>query len=155
MSCPKNRLYEAYYRLTKMRGECSCQVLDDIDGADITVKQIEYLKLIDQYEQLTFSQMAKLTKNSKPTVTEMVNKCIVSKCIYKEKSSEDGRVSYLHLTEKGKKLARAEQITLLKLVDKIMNALEPDELEILSNLLEKVELIEHKRYQELRKLLVD
>jgi len=138
MSCPKNRLYEAYYSLYKLRGDCSCQLIDACDGMDITLKQIEYLKLIDQTENMTFSQLAKLTNNSKPTVTEMVNKCIKSGCLYKEKSNEDGRVSYLHLTEKGKKLARSEQITLLKTVDKIMNALSEDELDSLTSLLEKV-----------------
>lgn len=146
MSCPKNRLYEAYYQLTQLRGQCNCQVMDDIDGSEITMKQIEYLKLIDQHQKLTFSQLAKLTGNSKPTVTEMVGKCLKSKCLYKEKSSEDGRVSYLLLTDKGKKLARSEQIALLKLVDKIMSALEQDELEHLTMLLEKVERIERQKY---------
>ncbi|MDA3846291.1 MAG: MarR family winged helix-turn-helix transcriptional regulator [Vallitaleaceae bacterium] len=138
MSCPKNRLYEAYYGLYKLRGDCTCQLIDDCDGMDITLKQIEYLKLIDNCEDMTFSQLVKLTHNSKPTVTEMVNKCIKSSCLYKEKSEYDGRVSYLHLTDKGKKLARSEQIALLKTVDKIMNALNDDELDMLSSLLEKV-----------------
>lgn len=151
MSCPKNRLYEAYYQLTQIRGECNCQVLDDINGAEITMKQIEYLKLIDQHQRLTFSQLAKLTGNSKPTVTEMVGKCIKSGCLTKEKSSEDGRVSYLLLTDKGLKLARAEQITLLKLVDKIMSALEEEELLKLTLLLEKVEEIERQKYLQIVK----
>ncbi|WP_243684757.1 MarR family transcriptional regulator [Methanosarcina barkeri] len=43
---------------------------------------------------MTFSRLARITRNSKPTITEMVNKFVKMDCVYKEKSSKDGRIFF-------------------------------------------------------------
>ena len=44
--------------------------------SDITVKQIGYLRAIDGHEEVTFSKLAKITRNSKTTITEKINKFV-------------------------------------------------------------------------------
>jgi DNA-binding MarR family transcriptional regulator len=71
----------------------------------MTVKQIGYLKVIHEHGELTFTRLAEITGNSKPTITEMINKFVRMECAYREKSSGDGRILYIRLTEKGQMIA--------------------------------------------------
>ena len=68
----------------------------------------------------------------------MVNKFVKMDCVYKEKSSKDGRIFYIRLTEKGQKIARAEENALLRVIEKMADSLDEKEIDTLINLLEKV-----------------
>jgi len=95
-------LFTVFENLIKIKGECPCEILSECGLSDITVKQIGYLRAIDGHEQVTFNKLAKITKKSKPTITEMINKFVKFECVYREKCPDDGRVIYIRLTEKGK-----------------------------------------------------
>ncbi|MEG0380047.1 MAG: MarR family transcriptional regulator, partial [Eubacterium sp.] len=88
---------------------------------------IHYLRIIDENEHMTFSKLADYTAISKPTVTEMINKFILWDCVYKEKSNRDKRVCYIHLTTKGRRIARAEELTQLRLIERIENCLNEED----------------------------
>ncbi|AKB43845.1 MULTISPECIES: MarR family winged helix-turn-helix transcriptional regulator [Methanosarcina] len=138
MTEKKEHLLLVFENLIKIKSECSCEILSQCGLSDITIKQIGYLKIIDEHGDVTFSRLAKITRNSKPTITEMVNKFVKMDCVYKEKSSEDGRIFYIRLTEKGRRIARAEENALLKVIEKMAGSLDEKEIDTLIDLLEKV-----------------
>ena len=135
----KEHLFIVFENLIKIKSECSCEIFSGCGLSDITVKQIEYLKVIDEYEEVTFSKLAKITRNSKPTITEMINKFLKMECVYREKSSDDGRIHYIHLTEKGQMIARAEQRALMKLIEKVADSLDDNEMDTLIKILQKIQ----------------
>lgn len=138
MTAKKEHLFIIFKNLTKIKTECSCKIFSECGLSDITVKQIEYLKTIDEHGEVTFSRLARITNNSKPTITEMVNKFVKMECLYREKCSDDGRIFYIRLTEKGKVIARAEEKALLQMVEKMANSLNENEIETLIKILGKI-----------------
>ncbi|MFA6362909.1 MarR family winged helix-turn-helix transcriptional regulator [Methanoregula sp.] len=131
-------LFEVLDHLVRIRNECSCSIFSECGLSDMTVKQIAYLKVIDREGDVTFSRLAEITKNSKPTITEMINKCVGMECVYRERCPDDGRILYIRLTEKGRTIAQAEQASLRRLIERMMETLDEREQELLVEILEKV-----------------
>lgn len=134
----KEHLFIVFENLFKIKSECSCEIFSECGLSDITMKQIGYLKTIDENGDVTFSKLAKITNNSKPTITEMINKFARMQCVYREKSPDDGRIYYIRLTEKGRRIAHAEEKALLRVIEKMADSLDEKEMESLIKLLEKV-----------------
>jgi len=135
----KEHLFIVFENLLKIKSECSCKIFSECGlSSDITVKQVGYLKAIDECGEVTFSRLAKLTNNSKPTITEMINKFVKMECVYREKSSDDGRVVYIRLTEKGRLVARADENALIKVIEMMADSLDEKELDTLIKILEKI-----------------
>ena len=124
--------------LLMMRNECSCSIFSECGLSDMTVKQIAYLKVIDEQGDVTFSRLAEITKNSKPTITEMVNRFVRMECVYREPCRDDGRILYIRLTDKGKKIAQAEQAALCRVIERMIDSLDEHELDLLIGILQKV-----------------
>jgi DNA-binding MarR family transcriptional regulator len=124
--------------LLMMKNECSCSIFSECGLSDMTVKQIAYLKVIDQQGDVTFSRLAEITKNSKPTITEMVNRFVRMECVYREPCRDDGRILYIRLTDKGKMIAKAEESALRRLIERMIDSLDEHELDLLIGILEKV-----------------
>ena len=138
MIAKKEHLFIVFENLISIKSECSCEIFSECGLSDITVKQIGYLRAIDEHGEVTFSRLAKITKNSKPTITEMINKFVKMECVYREKCSDDGRVIYIRLTEKGQMIARAEEKALMKVIEKMADSLDEKELDTLIEILEKL-----------------
>ena len=134
----KEHLFIVFENLIKIKSGCSCEIFSECGISDITVKQIGYLKAIDEHGEVTFSSLAKITRNSKPTITEMVNKFVKMECVYREKCPDDGRIFYIRLTEKGQRIARAEESALLRVIEKMADSLNEEEIETLIRILKKV-----------------
>jgi DNA-binding MarR family transcriptional regulator len=131
-------LLEVLERLLKMKNECSCSIFSECGLSDMTVKQIAYLKVIDEQGDVTFSRLAEITKNSKPTITEMVNKFVRMECVYREPCRDDGRILYIRLTDKGKMIAEAEEAALRRVITRMVDSLDEHELDLLIGILRKV-----------------
>ena len=134
----KEHLFIVFENLIKIKSECSCQIFSECELSDITLKQIGYLKAIDECGEVTFSRLAKITSNSKPTITEMINKFVKMECVYREKSQDDGRIFYIRLTEKGQMIAHAEKNALLQVIERIASSLDENEMEVLIKILGKI-----------------
>jgi len=134
----KERLLIAVEHLIRIRNESSCAILSECGVPDITVKQIGYLKAIDEQGDVTFSRLAEITRNSKPTITEMINKFVSMECVYRERSPHDGRVLYIRLTDKGRRIARAEENALSRLIERLRDSLDEDDMDVLVQILRKV-----------------
>ncbi len=132
------RLLISLEQLIRLRNETSCAILSECGVPDITVKQIGYLKIIDEHGDVTFSRLAEITRNSKPTITEMINRFESIECVYRERCPHDGRVLYIRLTEKGRRIARAEEFALSRLIERMMDSLDEDEMNVLVRILMKV-----------------
>jgi DNA-binding MarR family transcriptional regulator len=131
-------LCQVFENLIRIKNESSCSLFSECGVSDMTVKQIAYLKTIDEQGEVTFSRLAEITRNSKPTITEMINKFVRMECVYREQCPDDGRILYIRLTDKGKKIAQAEHFALQKMIEQMVNSLEEHELDLLIGILQKV-----------------
>lgn len=134
----KEKLYKTYSYLMEIKGECSCTLLEKYNISELTLRQIGYLKKFDEYEYITSSELAEALNLSKPSVTEMIKKFIKLDCVYKKQCNMDGRVQYIHLTEKGKCIARIEELKIKRLIDRVLDSLEDEDIDELIELLHKV-----------------
>ena len=139
MSDRREELLKAYQNLMTINGECRSKVYGKYSIAEMTVKQINYLKIIDKHDNMTFSQLAEIAKITKPSVTDLINKLQGLGCIYKEKCAEDGRVSYIRLSEKGINIARHEKTAVENLIDRLMKSLNNEEVNELIKIFNTVE----------------
>jgi len=138
MSARVEHLVEAFGRLMVIKNECSSEIFSECGLTDLTVTQIAYLKAIDEHHDVTFSRLAEITRTSKPTVTEMVNRFVRMECAYRQKCPDDGRVTYIRLSEKGRMIANAEQNALHRMIERIVRALDENEVDLLLEILKKV-----------------
>lgn len=138
MTDRKEHLYVVFENLLKIKNGCSCEVFSECGLSDITVKQVGYLKTIDEHGEVTFSGLAKITRNSKPTITEIINKFVRMECVYRDRCPDDGRIYYIRLTEKGQMIARSEKHALLKMIEKMADSLDEDEMDTLIQILSKM-----------------
>ena len=122
----------------RIKTECRFCVINKYNVSELTLKQIEYLKKFDEYKHVTISQLAESLKLSKPSITEMVKKFIKLDCVRKEQCSHDARVYYLYLTEKGKGIARLEQIADEEFIKRVEDCLCKEDISLLIELLSKV-----------------
>jgi DNA-binding MarR family transcriptional regulator len=134
----EEHLFEAFENLIRIRNECSLTIFSECGVSDMTVRQIAYLKAIDEQGDVTFSRLAEITRNSKPTITEMINRFVRMECVFRERCPDDGRVLYIRLTEKGQKIAKAEQAAMQRVIERMMNSLDEHELDLLIGILQKV-----------------
>jgi len=134
----KEHLFIIFKNLMRIKGECSCEIFSECGLSDITVRQIEYLKAIDRNEDITFGKLAEITSNSKPTITDMVNRFVSMECVYRDRCPQDRRISYIRLTEKGRNIARADEISLMRTVDRMAESLSSEEIRTIAGILEKI-----------------
>jgi len=134
----EEHLLEVFENLIRIKNECSCTIFSECGLSDMTVRQIAYLKAIDDQGEVTFSRLAEITRNSKPTITEMINKFVRMECVYRQRCPDDGRILYIHLTDKGKKVAQAEKYALRQVIERMIHSLDEHELDLLDEILRKV-----------------
>ncbi len=134
----REQLFSEFEKLIRIRNECSCRIFSECGLPDMTVRQVAYLRTIDGQGDVTFSRLAEITQNSKPTITEMINRFVRMECVYRESCPEDKRILYIHLTDKGKKIAQAEQAALRQVIEQMTDSLDENELDLLIEILQKV-----------------
>jgi DNA-binding MarR family transcriptional regulator len=132
------QLFLIFDNLFRLRNECSCGIFSECGLSEMTVRQIHYLRTIDENGEVTFSRLAEITGTSKPTITETINKFVRMDCVYRQPCSDDGRIQYIRLTEKGQMIARAEQQALRRVIRRMVEMLDEHEIELLIDILGKV-----------------
>lgn len=134
----KNDLERLIEALMTYKGDCAFKEISDTDTDSLTMKQVEYLKVIDDMEATTISNLAAFLELTKPTVTESVKRLQKMDCVAKHRCSKDGRIQYITLTERGERIARVEAFSTEMLVNRILLKLNGDETRQLIVLLEKI-----------------
>ena len=133
----EDKLYQVLKKLGKVTDNCSYHLSTELGIHDLHAKQAEYLKIIDRHPMLTSSKFAEILGITKPSVTEIVNKLLELDLVYKEQCSRDGRVFYIVLTDKGKKISRIHDLRDQKLAGSLCKNLSATEIETLTRLIRK------------------
>jgi len=117
----------------------SCKELyKEIGFEKLTSKQFYYLKKIHKSDMVTASKFAELTKLSKPTVTEIINKFSKMGLLTKRVDETDRRVAYIELTEMGTILASTNELESNRITEKVMSKLDNEKLSQLVKLFEEM-----------------
>lgn len=132
-------LFAVFNSFMQIKSECRFCVIEKYKVAELSLKQIEYLKKFDELKQVTISQLAEVMNLSKPSITEMVKKFIKLNCVKKEQCAHDARVYYLFLTERGKAIARIEQLANEDFFKRIKKCLDDKDINQLIELLAKID----------------
>lgn len=96
------------------------------------------LYMLFRGEKYTMKDLADKIHRTKPTVTVLVNKLEEYGYVAREKCTEDNRVTYIALTDKGRELEPIFHEISQRLNDKVYHGLTETEAEQLEGLLEKV-----------------
>lgn len=134
----RRELEKLISKVIAYKGDCAFKEISATDMSQLTVKQIEYLKVIDDLEATTISNLAEILELAKPTVTESVKRLQKLNCVEKHQCKNDARIQYITLTEKGERIAHLESFSNVKLLDRIVERLSEDELNALIKLLKKI-----------------
>ena len=68
----------------------------------------------------------------------MVNRFVRMECVYREPCPDDGRIQYIRLTERGQRIAQAERFALARMIERMAESLDENEMNLLISLMEKV-----------------
>ena len=133
-----SKLQNIYQLLSKLKCECSINELEHLRIEDLTIKQLKYLQVIYETNLLTISKLAKKLDISKPSATLMIKKFEKLEYIYKVSCVKDGRIQYIKLTEKGKKIATVEEYKNEMLVNYLLTNLDSEDIDMLISILWKL-----------------
>jgi DNA-binding MarR family transcriptional regulator len=133
----KKRLMEIIEHVSRALVNAKVQKLKRLGGAEINLTQFQYINVIKQNDELTFTGLAEVLNLSKPAVTTIVNKLIEQGYIYKCRSADDRRVYHIHLTPEGKQVAVAYEEASRGYVEGISRRLTEDEFSRMLELMEK------------------
>jgi len=131
-------LFNVIQSISRKLRDIKEQEIENIKIKDFSLSSFKYIEAIYKMKSTTFIEMAKELKLSKPTVTIMVNKLIEKGFIQKTKSSKDGRVYYLNLTEKGQKIIESYEKIYKKFSERIAELFDKEEMDTLISLLKKI-----------------
>lgn len=112
--------------------------LEKIKAADLNMSMCQYIGVIGGFDQPTFTDLAGALGLSKPAVTAIVNKLILSGYVRKEQSDQDKRVFFVCLTPKGRTIADVLKQVHIDFVTTIRKSLSDSEYRQLVMLLEKI-----------------
>ncbi len=134
----KYSLIELIEIITKLIGDWEVQFFKEYEKEGFTVRQLEYIDVIDKLNHPTLGEIAQTLNLSKPSVTAIVDKLSAKGYVQKVQSDEDRRSSHVHLSVKGKKLVVLHNATHKKIADLFINNMTDKDLNTLVALLNKV-----------------
>lgn len=134
----KNVVLDTVEMISQLMGELESKAFNQEGFSDITLNQMLYLETIARLEQPTFGDIAEQLEVTRPSVSAIVKKLINLGYVNKEQSPDDGRVFYLHLTEKGIRFNELHSEVHQILAQRIIQRLNPEEIKDLAVLLTKI-----------------
>ena len=135
---PDYTLTEIVDILTRTMGEMESRVLSGSEFAELSMRQLHYLDLVDRLGHPTLSELAGALGVSRPSVTAAVAKLAEAGFVAKVASDEDRRVSHVHLAKRGHRIVRLHDEVHQAVADLFTNALTKRELHELVRMLNKV-----------------
>ena len=133
---------DAVAMISQLMGVLESQAFEQEGFSDITMNQMHYLETIGDLDRPTFGDLAEKLGVTPPSVSGIVKKLIKAGYIEKVQSKEDGRVFFLHLTEKGVRFNQLHGEVHQILARRIIENLNQDEIKILAVLLGKITEVE-------------
>ena len=111
---------------------------EESQKAGITATQLNVLKLLDEIDDLSLSELGRRIAAQNSTVTGIVDRMERDGLVTRERSEEDRRVWRIRPTERGQKIARSIQVAPWDLLRQALGSLSLREREQLVLLLGKV-----------------
>ena len=124
--------------ISQLMGELESKAFELEGFTDVTMTQMHYLETIARLGEPRFGDLADALEITRPSVSAIVKKLISAGYLGKTQSREDGRVYFLHLTEKGTRFNQLHSEVHQILARRITENLSPQEIRALSVLLEKI-----------------
>ncbi len=134
----KRIVLETVEMISQLMGELESKAFEQEGFFDITMNQMHYLETIAKLSSPASADLADSLGVSRPSVSAIVKKLIETDYLTKTKSKIDGRVYYLHLTEKGLRFNQLHSEVHQILARRITENLKLDEIDDLAGLLEKL-----------------
>ena len=133
--------YDSLSKIGKIREKANKFIITRLEEEGITgivPSHGDIMAVLFKYEKCTMKEIGEKINRTKATITVLVDKLISLGLIKKEKSTEDNRISYISLTEKGEEFRPVFE-TISKEINKILyKDFSKEESEILETLLEKM-----------------
>jgi MarR family transcriptional regulator, organic hydroperoxide resistance regulator len=104
----------------------------------ITATQLNVLKLLEEVDDLSLSELSKKIASQNSTVTGIVDRMVEAGLVVREQSEEDRRVWRIRPTERGQKIARDVAIAPWDLLRGAIATLSADEKTTLTRILTKL-----------------
>lgn len=111
---------------------------DSIKKHDLTIPQFAVLEMLYHKGNLKVGEIIEKSLSTIGSVSVVIDNLIKLKLVEKQKCTEDKRITYVAITEKGKKLIGEVFPSHLNDLDEIMKSLTKEEKEILVILLKKL-----------------
>ena len=124
--------------LTRTMGEMESRVLSGSEFAELSMRQLHYLDVVNRLGHPTLGELAGALGVSRPSVTAAVAKLTDAGFLVKVASDEDRRVSHVHLAKKGHRIVKLHDAVHQTVADLFTNALTQPELRELVRMLNKV-----------------
>ncbi|HPT53102.1 MAG TPA: MarR family transcriptional regulator [Bacteroidales bacterium] len=105
---------------------------------ELTLTQMHYLEVMSTLTNPNITELASELQLTKPTVTVALDKLIEKEYVIKVQSDADRRTSHLHLTEKGRGINNMHEYAHRRFAELMNENLEPEEMQQLIILLEKM-----------------
>ena len=134
----KSIVLETVEMISQLMGELESKAFEQEGFSDITMNQMHYLETIAMLSNPTSGDLADSLSVTRPSVSAIVKKLIETGYLTKTKSKIDGRVYYLHLTDKGLRFNELHSEIHQILARRIIENLNQDEIEVLAGLLGKL-----------------
>lgn len=133
-----DRIVSIISKLSQNLGEMEELAREQLNIKELTTAQMHYLEIINEMSNPNVTELATEMQLTKPTVTVALDKLIQKGYVTKIQSDEDRRSSHLHLTKKGMQINQMHERAHTQFAELMQEALEPEELEELTVLLEKL-----------------
>jgi DNA-binding MarR family transcriptional regulator len=134
----KSAVLETVEMISQLMGELESKAFEQEGFSDITMNQMHYLETIPKLGNPTSGDLADSLGVTRPSVSTIVKKLVDTGYLTKTKSKIDGRVYYLHLTDKGLRFNELHSEVHQILARRITENLSNNEIEDLASLLEKL-----------------
>lgn len=129
---------EIIEKLSQSMERYETETFENSPLSNLTPTQVHYLDAIFHLEDPKVSELASFLNVSKPTVTFALNKMEKEGFVTKTQSDDDRRFFSIHLTSKGKELAKLHDEIHKSYSDFFKQVLDEKELKTLESLLSKV-----------------
>lgn len=125
-------------KLSQNLGEMEELAREQLNIKELTTAQMHYLEVINEMSNPNITELATEMRLTKPTVTVALDKLMKKGYVTKIQSDEDRRSSHLHLSKKGMLINQMHEHAHSQFAELMQEALEPNELDELTVLLEKL-----------------
>lgn len=107
---------------------------------DLSINEMHLIESVGKNKNngKTISDLAQCLKITLPSVTIAINKLVKKGYVKKEKSNADGRMVFVRLTDKGRRIDKIHHYFHLKMVNEISNEMTDHEKEVLIHGMKKL-----------------